>query len=70
MGEYCRRVGSTRALVLASCCFMAMQVPAQSVAQDTRIISCGSPSAFQSKCNTGGYATAVRLVRDQSGGRC
>jgi Protein of unknown function (DUF3011) len=70
MGEYFRRVASTRALVLASCCLMAMQVPAQSVAQDTRIISCGSPSAFQSKCNTGGYATAVRLVRDQSGGRC
>lgn len=70
MREYFRRVGSLRAVVLAGCCFMAIQVPAQSVAQETRIISCGSTSAFQSKCNTEGYATAVRLVRDQSGGRC
>ncbi len=36
----------------------------------TRRLTCGSPAGNQVTCKTQGYATNVRLVRDQSGGRC
>jgi Protein of unknown function (DUF3011) len=70
VSEYFRRVGSTLVSFVIGGWLLVAAAPAESAAQDTRVISCGSPSAFQSKCNTGGYATSVRLVRDQSGGRC
>jgi hypothetical protein len=38
--------------------------------QTTARLTCGSPTGLQVTCKTNGYATAVRLVRDQSGGRC
>jgi hypothetical protein len=39
-------------------------------ATTTETVTCGATTGLQSTCRTGGYATAVRMVRDLSGGRC
>lgn len=36
----------------------------------TETLTCGATTGLQVTCRTGGYATAVRMVRDLSGGRC
>lgn len=36
----------------------------------TRTISCGDVSGTQTQCRTGGYATAVRLLRNRGNARC
>jgi hypothetical protein len=38
--------------------------------RNTRIITCGATSGLQARCETNGFATAVRLRRDLSGTRC
>ena len=67
MSNRIRWVARTLASGLAVCCAV-LTLAAQS--PSPRVIQCGTTASFQSKCNTDGYATGVRLVRDLSGDKC
>ena len=67
MSNRIRWVARTLASGLAVCCAV-VRLAGQS--PSPRVIQCGATSSFQSKCNTNGYATGVRLVRDLSGNKC
>ncbi len=44
--------------------------PSSGGESSTEAITCGSTTGQQVTCRTGGYATAVRMTRDLSNGRC